>query len=75
MLLTDRNFNTSFFDSASGGDPVLYVRKRKSAWCFDLLIRFATIIITYNHWLVWNKIIPPIINKENVYCWWVETTN
>lgn len=24
MLLSDRNFNTSFFDPASGGDPVLY---------------------------------------------------
>jgi hypothetical protein len=24
MLLTDRNFNTSFFDPAAGGDPILY---------------------------------------------------
>ena len=24
MILTDRNFNTSFYDSAGGGDPVLY---------------------------------------------------
>jgi cytochrome c oxidase subunit 1 len=24
MLITDRNFNTSFFDSAAGGDPILY---------------------------------------------------
>lgn len=24
MLLTDRNFNTSFFNPAGGGDPVLY---------------------------------------------------
>lgn len=24
MLLTDRNFNTAFYDSAAGGDPVLY---------------------------------------------------
>jgi len=24
MLLTDRNFNTSFYHPAGGGDPVLY---------------------------------------------------
>jgi cytochrome c oxidase subunit 1 len=24
MLLTDRNFNTSFFDPLGGGDPILY---------------------------------------------------
>jgi len=24
MVLTDRNFNTSFFEVAGGGDPILY---------------------------------------------------
>jgi len=24
MVLTDRNFNTSFFEPAGGGDPILY---------------------------------------------------
>ena len=24
MLLTDRNFNTSFYDPSGGGDPILY---------------------------------------------------
>jgi len=24
ILLTDRNFNTSFFDPSGGGDPILY---------------------------------------------------
>jgi len=24
MLLTDRNFNTAFFDPAGGGNPLLY---------------------------------------------------
>lgn len=58
-----------------GGDPVLYVRKRKSAWCFDLLIRFGTIITFYNHWLLGNKIAPPIISKKNVYYRRIETNS
>jgi len=24
MILTDRNFNTSFFEAAGGGDPILF---------------------------------------------------
>jgi hypothetical protein len=24
MILTDRNFNTSFFEVAGGGDPILF---------------------------------------------------
>lgn len=24
IILTDRNFNTTFFDAAGGGDPVVY---------------------------------------------------
>jgi cytochrome c oxidase subunit 1 len=24
MLITDRNFNTSFFEASGGGDPLLY---------------------------------------------------
>jgi heme/copper-type cytochrome/quinol oxidase subunit 1 len=39
-LLTDRNFNTSFFDPNGGGDPVLYVWERKSVWYFNEVIPF-----------------------------------
>ena len=39
MILTDRNFNTSFYDSAGGGDPVLYQH------LFLTKISFTTIAI------------------------------
>ena len=42
MLLTDRNFNTSFYDPSGGGDPILYVRERKSVLCFDSVSEFDT---------------------------------
>ena len=43
MVLTDRNFNTSFFEAAGGGDPILYVRVRKSVLCFDSVSEFGII--------------------------------
>src|SRR5689334_16761700 len=51
MILFDRNFNTSFFDPASGGDPILYVRVHKnvldfvSAYEIDLIGFYTNVII------------------------------
>lgn len=41
MLLTDRNFNTSFYDPAGGGDPILYQH-------LFLTPIIASSVLTYN---------------------------
>jgi hypothetical protein len=49
MLLTDRNFNTSFYDPAGGGDPILYqhlfLRQDNLLELFDLNTLSSTSII------------------------------
>jgi hypothetical protein len=43
MILTDRNFNTSFFEAAGGGDPILYQHLFYTSTCFIcLLVMFIT---------------------------------
>jgi hypothetical protein len=45
MLLTDRNFNTSFYDPAGGGDPILYQHlffNTDYIFSSDVCARFAT---------------------------------
>jgi hypothetical protein len=44
MLLTDRNFNTSFFETAGGGDPILFQHLFLLKIC--LLVLFTKFIIT-----------------------------
>lgn len=61
MLITDRNFNTSFFEVAGGGDPVLY---QHLFWFFGQrwpLVYNITINLVYykvmHYSICWNVII------------------
>ena len=42
MVLTDRNFNTSFFEAAGGGDPILY---QHLFWKTNFILLFIYIIL------------------------------
>lgn len=44
MILTDRNFNTSFYDPAGGGDPVLY-QHLFSTWTLEEFFIYNTFFI------------------------------
>lgn len=43
MVLTDRNFNTSFFEAAGGGDPILYQHLFFMLGFISLLIMFTAV--------------------------------
>lgn len=62
MLLTDRNFNTSFYDPAGGGDPILYQH------LFSLIILYIYIFYILSYFsiifFIYKKYITNIKNKE-----------
>jgi hypothetical protein len=49
MVLTDRNFNTSFFETAGGGDPILFQHlfSKKIYFLFSLILFVVAILSFY----------------------------
>lgn len=57
MILTDRNFNTSFFEAAGGGDPILF-QHLFSKYIFKeyvLLFTIAVMLFSIN-WVNTNRL-------------------
>ena len=79
MLLTDRNFNTSFFEAAGGGDPILYQHLFSIYKFIELLFIIMTLSATsksffyllslFTRWLITDNNSP--ILKES----WINLTH
>lgn len=59
MLLTDRNFNTSFFEPAGGGDPILYQHLflNKVNWLLFIYMYIIMIFNLSNSKILWKKVL------------------
>lgn len=72
MLLTDRNFNTSFFEPGGGGDPVLYQHLFSSIKKYYFYVFFMIMIILFYYYKDKNntikkfKIIFNLSNREDI---------
>jgi hypothetical protein len=72
MVLTDRNFNTSFFEVAGGGDPILYQHlfSRNMAKYYIIFSFFSysfLFIHVYTHNLFNLRFFSNKVNVNNLY--------
>lgn len=71
MLLTDRNFNTSFYDPAGGGDPILYQHLFSKTimyiTLFYLIYKIVLVLTKYNLYIENSTSENNIFNFNNFY--------
>jgi hypothetical protein len=64
MVLTDRNFNTSFFEAAGGGDPILYQHLFSRKVSEDYLIYLTLFVFPVFSSSVYKRYFTTSVNKD-----------